>query len=209
MSSFRLLSRARHAAVLCTLLTPAIAGAQSSAAAPSSERRPSILQTASTNPFAAPFGFVSGEYERALGTRGLAVGVGGLASFGSDPQALNDGGSESFRSLQVKLKYYPRQDGLRGLAVGVTAGVAHERELAFASYMYGARGELLYSNEVTRARTAPTLGTTVDYNLFIGKQRRFLIGLGVGARRTLGSSGGRGPLHGTILDPRFQFGFGF
>ncbi len=208
MSSSRLLSRARHAAALCTLVTPAIAGAQSSGA-PSKVAPRSILQTASTNPFAAPFGFISGEYERAFGTRGLAIGVGGLASFGSDPQALNDGGSETFRSVQVKLKYYPRQDGLRGFAVGVTAGVAHERELAFASYMYGPRGELLYSNEVTRARTAPTLGTTIDYNLFIGKQRRFLVGLGVGARRAIGASGGSGPLDGTIIDPRFQFGFGF
>jgi hypothetical protein len=75
--------------------------------------------------------------------------------------------------------------------------------------MYGPRGELLYRNEVTRARTAPTLGTTVDYNLFIGKQRRFLVGFGVGARRALGSSVGTGPLDGTIIDPRFQLGFGF
>jgi hypothetical protein len=209
MSCFPPLARALRAAALCGLLTPALAAAQAAAAEPSSASRRGILQTASTNPFAAPFGFVSAEYERALGTRGLAIGVGGLTTFSSDPQVLNDGGSQSFRSLQVKLKYYPRQDGLRGFALGITAGVAHERELAFATYMYGPRGELLYSEEVTRARTAPTLGTTLDYNLFIGKQRRFLVGLGVGARRSLGSRGDSGPLDGAILDPRLQFGFGF
>ena len=209
MSSSRLLSRALGAAALCSVLPTAVAGAQTAGAAPSRVPRHAILQTASTNPFAAPFGFASAEYERTVGTRGLAIGVGGLTSFGSDPQALNDGGSESFRSLQVKLKYYPRQDGLRGLAVGITAGVAHERELAFASYMYGPRGELLHAEKVTRARTAPTVGTTVDYNLFIGKQRRFLVGLGVGARRSLGSGGDSGPLDGAILDPRLQLGFGF
>lgn len=202
-------SRVLRAALLCGLLLPAVAGAQSSGTPPSGVSRRSILQTASTNPFAAPFGFVSAEYERVVGSRGLAVGVGGITSFGGDPQALNDGGSESFRSLQVKLKYYPRQDGLRGLAVGITAGIAHERELAFASYMYGPRGELLSSEVATRSRTAPTLGTTVDYNLFIGRQRRFLVGLGVGARRSLGANGESGPLDGVLIDPRLQLGFGF
>ena len=209
MSSSHLLARALGGAALCSVFTTAIAGAQASGAAPSRAPRRTILQSASTNPFAAPFGFASAEYERVVGSRGLAVGVGGLTSFGSDPQALNDGGSESFRSLQVKLKYYPRQDGLRGLAVGITAGIAHEREIAVASYMYGPRGELLHSEVVTHSRTAPTLGTTVDYNLFVGKQRRFLVGFGVGARRSLGVNGESGPLDGVIIDPRLQFGFGF
>jgi hypothetical protein len=168
-----------------------------------------IGQTVSTDPLAAPFGFVSGEYERAIGRRGLAVGVGGLTSVGRSPEAPNDGGSDVFRSLQLKLKYYPRQDGLGGLAVGVTLGVAHERELWYGSSMIDASGREVWLQRVTRSRTAPTLGTTVDYNLFLGRSRRFLVGLGIGARRPLGVRAHSGPLDDPLIDPRVQFGVGF
>ena len=198
----RVVSRRARAALLHPTARATTARAQTTAPAP-------VGQTVSTNPLAAPFGFLSGEYERALGTRGFSFGVGGLTSIGRDPQALNDGGSDVFRSLQLKLKYYPRQQGLRGFAVGVTAGVAHERELWYGSSTIDASGREVWTERVTRARTAPTIGTTLDYNAFLGRNRRFLLGVGIGARRPIGVPAGGGPLHGTLIDPRLQIGFGF
>lgn len=190
---------------------PGVVAAQEVPAAASggARPRPAVGRTFSTNPLALPFGVVSGELEQAIGRRGLAIGLGGLTTFGREPQVLNDGGSDVFRSLQLKLKYYPREEGLRGFAVGVTAGVAHERELWWGSAQYDGNGRLLWEQRVTRARTAPTVGATLDYNVFLGKQRRFLVGLGVGARRALGVPRGGGPLEDPLIDPRLQIGFGF
>jgi hypothetical protein len=198
-----LLTLSRRAAAVLAVLASA-AGAQ----APTASPRP-LTQTASTNPLATPFGFFSAEYERALGRRGFAVGVGAITSFGTEPQALNDGGSDVFRSAQLKLKYYPRQQGLRGFAIGLTAGVAHERELRSSFTQYDAVGRVTFQERVTSARTAPTIGTTVDYNFFLGRSQRFLVGLGIGARRPLGVSAHSGPLDAAIVDPRLQIGFGF
>ena len=171
--------------------------------------RPRVTRTASTNPLALPFGVASAEFERAVGPRGLAVGVGAFTSLTRDATLLNDGGSATFRSLQLKLKYYPREDGLRGFAVGLTAGVAHERELSEAFYMYE-HGVEVARQETFRTRTAPTLGATLDYNWLLGRDRRFLLGLGVGARRALGvSPRARGPLTDPLVDPRLQVGIGF
>ncbi len=178
-------------------------------------QRPAVTRTASTNPLALPFGTVSGELERAVGPNGVAVGVGGFATFGDNPTTLTDGGSDAYRSLQFKLKYYPREEGLRGFAVGLTAGVAHERQLATGADSYDGTGRLVSATEQFRSRTAPTLGATLDYNLFLGRRQALLVGLGVGVRRALGGreSGVRGlgarPLGGPLFDPRVQIGVGF
>jgi len=198
--------------LLALLAAASLAHAAATAAAaqtPAGPPHPRITQTASTNPLAIPFGTVSGEYERALGGRGFALGIGGFTTFTRDPQTLTDGGSEAYRSLQLKLKYYPREDGLRGFAVGVTAGVAHERELHWSVSSYDGSGRLISSDEHFRSRTAPTLGATLDYNFFLGRRRTFLVGLGVGVRRPIGVRSGTGPLDDPLFDPRLQIGFGF
>jgi hypothetical protein len=203
----RFLGAGALAGALAVLVAGRAAGAQRS--------HPAATRTASTNPLALPLGTASGEFERAVGHGGFAVGVGGFSTFGDEPTTLTDGGSDAYRSLQLKLKYYPREDGLRGFAVGLTAGVAHERQLASGAYVYDGAGRLVSRAETFRSRTAPTLGVTLDYNLFLGRRRAFLIGLGVGARRAFGGrdTGARGfgtrPLNGPLLDPRLQVGVGF
>lgn len=153
-------------------------------------------------------GFVSGEYERALGRTGFALGVGGLSSLGDGAGSALERG-ESYRTLEAKLKYYPREDGLRGFAVGVTAGLAHARTTNSAFTSYDANGQITYFDATYDARTAPTVGATLDYNFFVGRRRRFLIGLGVGAKRAIGTYHGRDPLGHVLVDPRLQIGFGF
>lgn len=170
--------------------------------------RPFTAQTLAIDPLALPFGFASAEYERAIGRNGFAVGVGGLASF-TDDGPLDRG--ESYRTLQIKLKYYPREQGLRGFAVGVTAGVAHARSMTASIGNFDENGSPVGFRTFYAARTAPTVGATLDYNFLIGRQRRFLVGLGLGAKRTLGGqrTADYDPLGHVLVDPRLQVGFGF
>lgn len=189
------------AALALALVAPAAAPAQRAA-------RPYVAQTLSTNPLALPFGVASAEYERALGRGGVALGVGGLAVFTTGYGSPLSSG-ERYETLQAKLKYYPREDGLRGFAVGVTAGVAHARSVAFSSASYDENGYQTSYAAVFRERTAPTLGATLDYNVFLGRRRNFLVGLGVGAKRALGRTQSGDALGATLADGRLQVGFGF
>ena len=186
-------------------------------------------QTASVNLIGIPFGFVSGEYERAIGREGLAFGLGGLVSF--DNTDLGDAivdysDDDRFASLQAKLKYYPAARGLRGFAVGVTAGVASVRGTTrqFTGTVPvqipgGGTGFQSQYQESRVSDTRPTVGTVVDYNFLLGARQRFLVGIGLGARRVLGSRpdyagsepylGYRPGLDQTLFDGRFQIGFAF
>lgn len=186
--------------------TPAVAaGAPPATQLPA---RPRVTRTLSTGPLALPFGVASAEFEQAVGRRGLAVGVGAFTTFTGEPEVANDGGSQRFQSLQAKLKYYPREDGLRGFSVGVTGGVAYERELRTRFSGIDANGRETVYSETYAARTAPTIGATVDYNFLLGRQRRFLLGLGFGTRRALGGSRGD-PMGEPLIDGRLQVGLGF
>ena len=69
----------------------------------------------------------------------------------------------------------------------------------------GARGS--YLGTPVRGRPKPVAAEPMQ--TAAGRDKRFLVGLGVGARRPLGASRGGGPLSGPIVDPRLQFGFGF
>lgn len=199
---------ARAAAVLAAALGVAstAADAQTPAGAAPRVARPTVTQTATLNLLALPFGAASAEYERAVGTGGFAVGVGGLTTFGDvddDDDAFDDG-DDRFSSLQAKLKYYPSENGLRGLAVGVTAGVARATDVRTNTF-FSSTGQPSTVRE-RRTRTAPTLGVVLDYNYLVGRRRRFVVGLGIGARRVLDPGG---PLGEVIPDGRFQVGFGF
>lgn len=193
-------TRVARALALAALVPGALA-AQSRAGAP--------RQTLSTNPLAVPFGLVSAEWERAVGERGFSVGVGGFTTFTRDNAVVTDGGSEALRSVQAKLKFYPDANGLRGFAVGLTAGVAHERKFLSGGATIDERGREVWSFRETTARTAPTLGATLDYNFLLGRQRRFLLGLGLGVRRPLGTSQDFGALRDPLLDSRLQIGYAF
>lgn len=184
--------------------------------------RPAVTQTASINLLGLPLGFASGEYERAVGRNGFALGVGGLATFDdrSDGLPYNDD-RDRFASAQLKLKYYPAARGLRGFAVGVTGGVVSARGYEFVQTGTDPRYGYPIGSTRRTPVTKPTLGAVLDYNFFIGRQRRFLVGLGIGARRVLGSEHRTGNVNGypttshsafadpALPDGRLQIGFGF
>jgi hypothetical protein len=199
---------------LASAAGPTAAGAQPSAPPLSlaGRPRPVVTQTAAVNLLALPVGFASGEYERAVGS-GFALGIGGVTSLGFAPGNDDDvyGGSfdERLATAQLKLKYYPAENGLRGLAVGLTAGVAHFGRSERTTVFDPATGSYLGAGPAARrTKTAPTVGAVVDYNFLLGRRRRFLVGVGIGARRALGVRD-RDPLDATLPDGRLQIGFGF
>ena len=128
-------------------------------------------QRASINLLGIPFGYVSGEYE-AFTTEEISLG--GAAGIDTD--------SESW--LEAKVRYYPSAAGPRGIAVGLSAGLARQRA---------------YTNDdcdfVCTDAEGPldggfTLGAFVDYSWLVGRRERFYIGTGVGAKRVFGLEDG-------------------
>ena len=153
-------------------------------------------QRASINLLGIPFGYVSGEYE-AFTTEEISLG--GAAGIDTD--------SESW--LEAKVRYYPSADGPRGIAVGLSAGLARQRA---------------YTNDdcdfVCTDAEGPldggfTLGAFVDYSWLVGRRERFYIGTGVGAKRVFGvkdrtlPDGGEEDYREVLPIVRFQTGIVF
>ena len=184
-------------------------------------------QTLGTNLLAIPFGVFSLDYEHAIGAQGFAFGLGGLHIMGGDDA---DGGGDWFFDdgelswAQAKLKYYPGDVTLQQFSVGVTAGVVREKRFEYVYVPYDP------ANPPTQppprrgySDVAPTLGVVVDYNFLLGRQKRFLLGVGVGAKRVLKNVERRGsytleeinagkgpsPLNQVYPDGRFTVGFAF
>jgi hypothetical protein len=177
---------------------------------------PALAQTGSgdfrnalgTNFIAIPFGVFSVDYEHAVGSSGMSVGFGALTGT-DDGQRISWG--------HAKVKYYPAENSLRGLALGLTAGMVSERDRFTDCIGIGQPGGVC--TDAVRTESAPTIGVVVDYNWLLGRRNRFLFGIGVGARRVLKDvedcSNGCPP--GTVISPleqvypdgRFTLGFAF
>jgi hypothetical protein len=144
-------------------------------------------QTLGTNLLAIPFGIVSFDYEHVVGSGGVTMGLGGLHTF-----TVDDEGDGPFwwngrlTWAQAKVKYYPSERSLRGLAVGLTAGIVQESEYFYDYLPYDPNNPPTQPpRRIRRSETAPTLGVVVDYNWLLGRSERFLVGIGVGAKRVL------------------------
>jgi hypothetical protein len=118
------------------------------------------------NPLGLPANIFTLEVENAVAS-GITVGAVG---------SYIDVDHSRFTTADFKVRYYPGDVVLRGLAIGVSAGVTR------------------YSNVVDDARqslTAPTAGILLDYNWLLGRSERFLVGTGIGAKRVLASESER------------------
>ena len=154
--------------------------------------------TIGASPFLPLAGIVSGEFEVAVPTPGLSFGVGGLADL--------SGGDDRFSSIQAKLKYYPNEVTLKGFAVGATLGLLSARDEDGGDLICG---PIECTVRGSRSETKPTFGVVIDYNWLLGRQKRFLVGAGVGARRVLSKVDERGPLQQTWPDGRLVIGWAF
>ena len=122
---------------------------------------------ASVNLLGIPFGIGSAEYER-FTTEEISFG----AAAGIDENAE--------KWLEGKVRYYPSGRGARGLAVGVSAGLAQIRAFTNDDCLVvcgEAEGPL---------GTGFTMGAVLDYSWLLGRRERFYVGTGIGAKRVFG-----------------------
>lgn len=151
-------------ALAATLVHP-LAG--SSLAGAQRARVPIPTQTyVGINPLGLPANIFTLEVENAVAS---GVTLGGVGSY-------IDVDRSRFTTAEFKVRYYPGEVVLRGLAVGVSAGVTR------------------YSNVVDGERqslAAPTAGILLDYNWLLGRSERFLVGTGIGAKRVLAAESER------------------
>ena len=195
------------------LLSGAAVTASTSASAQALRQPP--RQTLGTNLLAIPFGVFSFDYEHAVGTGGFTVGLGGLHTATGDED-------DQITWAQAKLKYYPGETTLKGLAVGITAGALQHRDEYCCDYD-PQQQPFTQSAPVKRKGSTATIGVVVDYNWLLGRDRRFLFGIGVGAKRSLKNVDERdqiflpdgsyrvsgSPLEQVYPDGRFTVGFAF
>jgi hypothetical protein len=177
-----------------SVATALLVSATASPAGAQAQRPPLTIeqpfyQTIAFNPIGLPFGLFSADYERAL-SPGVTLGIGG-----SYVDFINSSRSDGW--FDVKALYYPGEEALKGFAVGLTAG--YHRSADTESVF----GEDLHSDG------APTLGVVVDYNWLLGKRRRFLVGLGLGAKRVLKNVSDDSALSEVIPGGRFSIGLAF
>ena len=180
-------TRLRSLALAWTLVAAAAAPAlgQSTPLTPGQPYR----QTIATNAVALPFGMYSADYERALST-GITLGIGG-----SYVNWIDSKDSDAW--FDVKALYYPGEEALKGFAVGLTAGYHRESE---DTDLFGAP---------LRKDGAATLGVVMDYNWLLGKRQRFLVGIGIGAKRVLKDLDDDSALTPVLPSGRFSIGLAF
>jgi hypothetical protein len=179
------------------LLLAARAGAQSTtAAAPGTAPALPYIQSIALNPLVIPFGVFSGEYEAALSSPGFTIGVGGT-------YYSNDDRRDAWAEL--KGLYYPNESAFRGFSVGLSAGF-HSTRKDVSSLCDG----IVFQCTTTRkSQTAPTLGVLASYDWLLGRQERFRVGVGFGAKRVLKQVHNGDPLDPVYPDGRFVIGVVF
>ena len=155
---------------------------------------PFLAQRASINLLGIPFGLVSGEYER-FTTEEISFG----ATAGIDEN------SESW--AEAKMRYYPSARGPRGVAVGMSVGIARLRAFTEEDCF------IVCDQADGPLGTGFTVGAIVDYSWLLGRRERFYIGTGIGAKRVLGLKDETGT-DGFVEDyrkvlPSFRFQTGF
>lgn len=172
-------------------LAALFAASATSAAAQSTPLTPTqpYRQTLAINAIALPFGMYSADFERAIST-GITLGVGG-----SYVNWIDSPDHDAW--VDVKALYYPGEEALKGFAVGLTAGY---HEASEDVDLFGAP---------LREDAAATLGVVMDYNWLLGKRHRFLVGLGIGAKRVLKNLDDDSALTPVMPSGRFSIGLAF
>jgi hypothetical protein len=139
------------------------------------------------NPSMVVFDFGAVEVES-----GVAQGVtiGGVGSY----MAMN---REHYASGDFNLRYYPGEVVLRGLSLGLSAGLLR----------YSKRD----STGGRPAITSPTVGLRGDYNWLIGPSPRFVVGTGLGVKRVLAGAADRSrvDIGRSYFTARFVVGYAF
>ncbi len=162
-----------------------IALAPAGARAQEASGRAAPVRTAvfSIQPVSSIVGLYAAEFERRI-SESATVGVGAAAwldEYSNDDIYSEDAAPrDRYLSAELKLRYYPGGEPLRGFSFGITGGVAR---LTNDVYLGGtAGGSSQYEQET---RTAGKIGFELDYNWLLGRDRRFAVALGAGAKRLI------------------------
>jgi hypothetical protein len=155
----------------------AVAAAALVSAAPAraqTDTVPAHQQVISANPLGLLFGYYNAEYERAINST-VTAGVAG-AYFSPDNDAL--------ATIEAKFRYYPQARPLSGFSIGGSLGYGQVTdEQDFDEFIVDSPAQ---QDDATTS-SAFIVGVELNYNWLVGRDRRFFIGTGIGARRLIGS----------------------
>jgi len=140
-------------------------------------------QTIALNPIFIPFGTITAEYEHHLFSQATTLGISGWYEY-KDIKA---------RWIYLKAMYYTGGSSLKGLGLGLTAGVLR-------AYRDKEKPQQLAQD------TTPILGALVQYNWLFGKRDNILTGIGLGGRASLKQATDNSPLTKFDGDLRLVFG---
>jgi hypothetical protein len=121
-------------------------------------------QIITANPIGIVFGWFNAEYERKV-SETTTWGVSGSNFQGFDSDF-------SYSNISAIARYYPQGAALTGFFVGGKLGVHHISD----DYDFGDDD----------SATAVGVGVDVGYNWLVGKDRKFVISIGMGATRLFG-----------------------
>ena len=144
-----------------------MAAAASASAQSASENRAGMprMNLISSNPIGVLFEWYNAEYERALNTT-TSLGV-AATSYDLD--------DVRYSSIDGIARYYPSGRALRGFSIGMSAG--------FVDVDDKNDGCQFCEDE---SGTAATIGVRGDYVWILGRDQRFSVATGIGAKRLLG-----------------------
>lgn len=121
---------------------------------------------ASLNPLGLPLEYFAAEVENKLND---------VMTLGTSFSWLG-AGNDDYLSVEAKFRLYPNEEAFRGFSIGVAGGVTRTED----------ESSDFNGNVIRDAKTRPSIAVIADYNWLLGKQKRFVVGTGVGVKRLLG-----------------------
>ena len=154
----------RYAVIAAIASMAAVSSATAHAAA---ETRSGIVRhnLFSANPIGILFEWYNGELERAVNS---TVSVAAAAT-------SYDFDDNRYTSIDGIGRYYPAGKALRGFSIGMSVGFVDIRDAQDCEFCEDDTG------------TAATLGVRGDYVWILGRDQRFTVATGIGAKRLLGN----------------------
>lgn len=136
------------------------------------------------SPLAALYLWFTGDYEHRIAPT-ATVGLGGTLNANSH--------EDTYGALEAKYRYYPSAKAPEGFSIAGTLGIAR----GLSNLLDDSRPE------VTRG----TIGTELSYQWLLGARRRFVVVIGAGAKRHLGT--GDFPSFELVVVPTARVNIGF
>ena len=159
------------AAAAALVLCSAPARAQTVVVPDTTARYQNVL---SANPLGLLLGYYNAEYERAISTTSTVGLSGAYFSIEDDELAV----------VEAKYRYYPQARPFSGFSVGGSLGYGQLNDEP--DEFITVADSRPVAQQQSETSSAFLFGIELDYNWLVGRDRRFFIGTGIGARRLFG-----------------------